>query len=194
MKLRMLHILSAGFVTVMLGQAYSLADSRTDDRSILAKSVIESPSSNAEGVQETGNAAHALECLTGDVLEAIQSKRNFLDRKEVDLAYRQGIVEKMEARVKLDLDRVSTVNAELGSRLTTLQAAAKDDITHLIGMYEIMKPKQAAGIFESMDPEFAAGFLRGMDTDRAGLVMAHMSPSRSYAISVVIASKGAEYR
>ena len=94
-------------------------------------------------------------------------------------------------------DQLATVekaNAELQANLEALKAVANDDLRHLVGMYETMKPKDAADIFDSMDAAFAAGFLREMTSDNAGLIMANMDPKKSYAISVIIAGRNAKFR
>ena len=82
----------------------------------------------------------------------------------------------------------------LFKQIDNLKSIANDDLLHLVGMYQTMKPKQAADIFNSMDPAFAAGFLREMNSDKAGLIMANMDPQNSYTISVIIAGRNAKYR
>jgi flagellar motility protein MotE (MotC chaperone) len=75
-----------------------------------------------------------------------------------------------------------------------METTANEDIDHLVKMYQVMKPKQAAEIFDSMDPAFAAGFLREMNSERAGMIMANMDSRKSYSISIIMAAKNAKYR
>ena len=54
-----------------------------------------------------------------------------------------------------------------------------------------MNAKQAAALFEEMDPDFAAGFLGLLEPEKAAEILAGVSPSKAYALSVIVAGRNA---
>ena len=80
------------------------------------------------------------------------------------------------------------------TKINDMSETADEDISHLVLIYETMKPKKAAEIFNKMDPNFAAGFLRRMNGTRAGLIMSEIEPKTSYRISLIIANQNAAWR
>lgn len=134
------------------------------------------------------------QCLTGDVLESINAKMVKLRMREAEIAQQEAAFTAIEGRLKKQLAVVEAAKNALAKDVATRTAVAQQDITHLTAMYQTMKPKQAAAIFDKMDPNFAAGFLREMDGGRAGLILAAMNTTKAYEISLVIASRNAQYR
>lgn len=134
------------------------------------------------------------QCLTGDVLESINAKMMTLKLRESEIAEQETAFAAIEQRLKKQLAVVEAAKNALAKDVATRTAIAQQDITHLATMYQTMKPKQAAAIFDKMDPNFAAGFIREMEGGAAGPILAAMNASKAYEISLVIASRNAQYR
>lgn len=134
------------------------------------------------------------QCLSGVVLDTISADMTRLDARNKEISDREIALRAIEDKLDTQLTAIEKTNAALQAKINSITAHANDDLMHLVGMYQTMKPKQAAEIFDSMDPAFAAGFLREMSSDKAGMIMANMDARKSYAISVIIAGRNAKYR
>jgi len=134
------------------------------------------------------------QCLTGTVLETLTADMTRLETRQKEIAEREVALAAIEKKLETQMTAIEKTNQSLQLKIDSLKTLASDDLLHLVGMYQTMKPKQAAEIFDSMDPAFAAGFLREMNSDKAGLIMANMDARKSYAISVIIAGRNAKYR
>jgi len=149
-----------------------------------------------EDLQVEKSPADALvsQCLTGAILETLSSDMERLDIRETQIKEREVALAAIEKTMAAQMEAVDVANKALQVKIDQINTLANDDLKHLVGMYQTMKPKQAAEIFNSMDPAFAAGFLREMSSEKAGFIMANMDARRSYTISVIIAGKNANYR
>ncbi len=134
------------------------------------------------------------QCIRGTVYEAIVKEKTRNKALDAKLKDREAALKALEETLKIQLAGIEDANTKLDAKIEQMKSIANEDITHLVKMYETMKPKVAGEIFNSMDPAFAAGFLRQMDSNTAGLIMANMNAKKSYTISVLIAGKNANYR
>lgn len=123
------------------------------------------------------------------VITALNERAERLDRREAALADRMQAVTLAEARLSERLAELRAAEAALAATIALADQAAERDLAHLTGLYEAMKPKDAAQLFEEMAPEFAAGFLARMQTEAAAAVLAGMSPRSAYSVSVILAGR-----
>ncbi|MEP6342114.1 MAG: hypothetical protein ABJ275_02280 [Maricaulaceae bacterium] len=182
MRTRILPIIGISFAVLLL------------TRSIAVSSEI---TPNEPAVAEKNNAPISLpteQCLTGLVLETVSADIERLEIQKREMAERETALIAIEEKLATQMSAIEDATSALQTNIDSLKAIANEDIQHLVGMYQTMKPKQAADIFNSMDPSFAAGFLREMSSDKAGLIMANMDAPKSYAISVIIARQNSKYR
>lgn len=133
-------------------------------------------------------------CLTPALVAAFEPRQDALNARAAELDQRQAELESLEESLKARLSEMETTRQSLEAMTARLDAAAGQDISHLVEMYSTMKAKKAAAIFDRMDPAFAAGFLREIDSVRAGLIMAEMGEEQSYRVSLLIANRHAEWR
>ncbi|MEP4703193.1 MAG: hypothetical protein ABJZ79_18780 [Parasphingorhabdus sp.] len=125
------------------------------------------------------------------VLAALQDREERLKQRELALEERLEALSIADAAI--DRKLVALVEAEetLQRTLAMADGAAEGDLTQLTGVYEKMKPKDAAALFEEMAPSFAAGFLARMNPESAAAILAGLSPRAAYTISVVLAGRNA---
>ncbi|MEL6687335.1 MAG: hypothetical protein AAFP97_06920 [Pseudomonadota bacterium] len=133
-------------------------------------------------------------CLTPALVAAFEPRQEVLNARATELDERQAELEALEKSLQARLTEMDTTRQSLEAMTARLDAAAGEDISHLVDMYATMKAKKAAAIFDRMDPAFAAGFLREIDSARAGLIMAEMGEEQSYRVSLLIANRHAEWR
>eukprot|EP00919_Chromeraceae_sp_WS-2016_P021311 GHVR01050367.1.p1 GENE.GHVR01050367.1~~GHVR01050367.1.p1 ORF type:complete len:199 (+),score=12.55 GHVR01050367.1:332-928(+) len=197
MTKKILPIISVSFGIIFLIQVGNLslatADVKPDISDIETASVVDThaPSSNelpSDAAAKTGV------CLTGAVAETLISQRKELDERQLSIMKRETALEALETKVGENVANLEVTQKAIQVQIKRMEQVAQDDITHLVEMYQTMKPKKAAEIFESMAPAFAAGFLREMDSAQAGLIMSEMSARKSYEVSLIIANRGNNWR
>jgi flagellar motility protein MotE (MotC chaperone) len=123
------------------------------------------------------------------MIAALNARAERLDEREIALADRMQALTIAEARVAERLAELRDAEASLTATLALADQAAERDLQQLTGVYQSMKPKDAAALFEAMDPEFAAGFVARMETEAAANLLAGLSPGAAYAISVILAGR-----
>lgn len=195
MKSSILIVLAIGFAGF---GALEVAALNPEDAGIgLSDSTLKTDTESA-ATTETLNASSPqmpeATCLTPALVAAFEPRQAALNARATELDQRQVELEALEESLQARLSEMETTRQSLADMTTRLDAAAGEDITHLVDMYSTMKPKNAAAIFDRMDPAFAAGFLREIDSARAGVIMAEMGEEQSYRISLLIANRHAEWR
>ena len=123
------------------------------------------------------------------LIAALKKRQDSLETREAEIASRELALRALEQRLTARLDEVETARKRLADTAVVVNEAAGNDVRHLAGMYQQMKPKQAAQIFNLMDPSFAAGFLSEMQNENAAHVLASMDPEKAYAVSVLLATR-----
>ncbi len=188
MKTYALPVLSLTFGLLVISRAASVSTEIVPQAQ--AADVSETQQANIN----TASTNPDMQCLTGDILETITADMTRLNLRKAEISEREVALSAIEEKLKTQMATIEDANASLQAKIDNMKAVANEDLLHLVGMYQTMKPKQAAEIFNSMDAAFAAGFLREMSSDNAGMIMANMDPQQSYTISVIIAGRNAKYR
>jgi len=193
MKLSALYVMSVIFAVLLFSRAVAVSSEALSSDPAAG---LEEPSPAYAAEKDSGkaDAASTAQCLTGDVLGVLRADQAKLSEKLAAVEAREQTLSTLEVKLSAQMIQIEAANTALEERIAVMKNLADDDISHLVKMYQAMKPKQAAEIFNSMDPAFAAGFLREMSGERAGFIMANMDSRKSYAISVIMASKNAKYR
>ncbi|SEA56028.1 MotE family protein [Rubrimonas cliftonensis] len=155
---------------------------------------VPAPSARTEtrrGSEEpVGNADPASCAAPNDsLLSAIRERVAALDAREQRLADREGKLSVAETQVRAEIERLVEAEKALAATLALADGAAERDVAHLVGVYETMKPKDAAKLFTEMEPTFAAGFLARMRAESAAGVFAAMEPNAAYAVTVIMAGR-----
>ncbi len=189
MKTRILPIIGASFAILLMSRTVAVSSEVVPHKPAITVKPI-----TAQNEPSLPTTAPTKQCLTGPVLDTLNADMARLDIRKKEITERESALAAIETKLATQMTAIEDVNSALQIKIDNLKSIANDDLKHLVGMYQTMKPKQAAEIFNSMDPSFAAGFLREMNSDKAGLIMANMDARKSYAISVIIAGRNAKYR
>lgn len=128
---------------------------------------------------------------TDELLLALLMREKRVKDKETELLKREKIVSVAKFEIERRIIAMEQAELALSSTLAQADAAAEDDVSQLIKVYESMKPKDAAALFEAMEPAFAAGFLGRMRPETAAGVLTGLSPKAAYTISVILAGRNA---
>ena len=190
MKTRILPVLAILFAVIVISRTAALSSEVTTTK----KEAAALEQTKAQEEHSAAPAPDAEQCITGDVLTAINAKMEVLKHREAEMAEKETAFAEITKRLKKELAIIEAAKDSLAKDAQTRSELAQGDVTHLTTMYATMKPKQAAQIFNKMNPRFAAGFLREMKGQRAGLILATMDSQKAYEISLVLASRNANYR
>lgn len=125
------------------------------------------------------------------LLTQIAARAAQLDEREVAVAVREQDMRVAQQEIGASLQQLRQAQDALAARMHASDTASEADIDRLVGVYEGMKPKEAAALFEAMEPGFAAGFLARMRAESASAVFSRMAPDRAYALSAIIAGRNA---
>lgn len=125
------------------------------------------------------------------LLTALQEREQQLKKREMQIEDQMKALEIADGAIERKLQALVEAEERLGATLALADGASEDDLARLTGVYEKMKPKDAAALFEEMAPEFAAGFLARMRSEAAASVLAGISPRAAYSISVILAGRHA---
>lgn len=140
---------------------------------------------------ETANQSSEARSDSGALFAALRRREAELEALSTELDAREAELDAAARRLEERLIQLDAAKEEFAALLATIDQAARQDVEHLISMYERMKPREAAPLFDSMDPVFAAGFIGRMRADRAAAIMAAMQPDRAYAITLALAGRNA---
>lgn len=191
MKSRILPIIALSFGALFLMKATTFA-------SAAAKKAMPEASADAVSADSTAAAASQVVpteiCLTPAIAETVARDRKAVNARLLDVKARESALTALEGKLDDQMSNIQDAKATLQAQADKLTRVADDDLNHLVLMYSTMKPKKAAEIFDNMDPAFAAGFIRQIDGVKAGLIMAEMDTNNSYKISLLIASRNAQWR
>ncbi len=150
-------------------------------------------SSRAEASTTEDETAQPQECATEDglsrALATVRRRMAELDEREKQFEIRMVTLQRAEVEIQKNLTALVQAEESLSATIAQADGAAEKDIERLIAMYEKMKPKDAANLFEAMDSTFAAGFLARMRPDVSAEVMAGMTPTKAYSISILLAGR-----
>lgn len=150
----------------------------------------------AAGGHGATEASGSGECVDDEAVLAMMSeleaRETRLQEHEASQAARAQAMRAAEGHLEARLAELKAAEAELARTIAIADRGAEDDVSHLVALYESMKPKDAAPLFEEMAPDFAAGFLARMRPDAAAGVLAALDPKTGYAISVLLAGRNAD--
>jgi flagellar motility protein MotE (MotC chaperone) len=121
-----------------------------------------------------------------EMLQVIQTEREFLEQQREELAQRQAEVDLASEKLKLEQGRLDELKAALEGLLAKAEAAQTDDVRRLVALYSNMKPKDAANIMNDLDIEVSVMVLGTMSERTAAPILAGLNPVRARAISKII--------
>ena len=89
-----------------------------------------------------------------------------------------------EGRIEARLEELRAAATELEARLGAADDMARQDMAHLVGIYETMKPKEAAKIFEELDMDTLLEVAERMKERKLAPIMAKMHPEKARDMTV----------
>jgi len=142
----------------------------------------ETAAEDAEGGKELPQAC----AMPEEMLQIINTERQFLEEQKANLARREAEVELASEKLQLEQARLDELKGALDDMFNKIEAAKTDDVRRLVSLYSNMKPKDAAAIMNDLDIEVSVMVLGTMAERNAAPILAGLNPVRARAISRII--------
>lgn len=122
------------------------------------------------------------------VLERLGERRTELDILSADLDTRMALIEAAEQRLAERIANLEAIEARISSLVDERKALDDTQFSNLVGMYETMKPGDAAAIFDSLAVDVLVRVARGMNPRKLSPVMAKMTTERAQELTLRLAA------
>lgn len=122
------------------------------------------------------------------VLERLGERRTELDILASDLETRMALVEAAEVRLAERIANLEAIEARISALVDERKTMDDTQFSNLVGMYETMKPSDAAAIFDSLAVEVLVRVARGMNPRKLSPVMAKMQTDRARELTLRLAA------
>lgn len=114
-----------------------------------------------------------------EVMALLSRKERVLERRESTLNAREADLRAAESQVEARLTELQELRSDIRVLLATLDEDREARVTHLVKMFESMRPPQAADILAVTEDAVALEVLERMNRSKAGKTLAAMEPDRA---------------
>jgi len=121
------------------------------------------------------------------VLEALRARRAEIEARESALAQREMLVAAVERRVAGRLEELAALQQRLEAEARSRDERTEQGWRQLVGLYERMRPRDAAGIFDELDMPVLLQVVDRMREAKAAPVLAAMRPERARLVTTELA-------
>lgn len=115
----------------------------------------------------------------GDGIARYQAE---LERKRAEIALAEGT---LTSRLR----QLKALQNGIGERQTDARRAVGDDIDRLVGVYDAMKPREAAAVLANLPPEFAAEILMRVDPATGASILAAVDPPQAAILTTHLGAR-----
>jgi flagellar motility protein MotE (MotC chaperone) len=126
-----------------------------------------------------------------ELLESLQERRLTLDRREQDVLLRERLLQATERRLEQRIAELRAIEARIEASFGRYETAQREQLEGLVGMYENMKPKDAARIFDRLDITVLVEVVEQMQTRKMSPILAKMDPAVAERLTVELAARAA---
>lgn len=126
------------------------------------------------------------------VLERLSERRTELDTLESQLEERATLVAAAEVRLAERASALEALETQISVLVEQKKALDDEQFAGLVGMYETMKPKDAASIFNQLDQSVLLRVSTAMNPRKMAPVLAAMTVDRAQELTTLMAAKEAE--
>jgi len=130
--------------------------------------------------------------VSPDVLIELRQRELALAERDEALGRRERELEALGTRLAAQLAELHQAEAALRATMALADQAAEADLQRLTGVFEAMRPEQAAAVIAEMDPAFAAGLIGRLAPATTAAIFAGLEPRQAYGLSAILAGRNAE--
>jgi flagellar motility protein MotE (MotC chaperone) len=121
------------------------------------------------------------------VLERLGERRTTLEIREQELDARAALVEAAELRLAERIAGLEALEQRINALVEEKKALDNAQFAGVVGMYETMKPADAASIFDSLDMPVLLRVARSMNPRKMAPVLAKMETKRATDLTSLLA-------
>lgn len=125
-----------------------------------------------------------------DVLQNLAKRRAELDARERELDGREALIGVAEARVDAKRAELQTLEDKIKAAESDTAKEKAAQIERLVGVYEKMKPVDAATIFDQLELPILVAVAGQMKQAKIAPILAAMDPAVAKALTVALANGG----
>jgi len=122
-----------------------------------------------------------------EVLRTLADRRRMLDDRERELDRRAALLTVAEQRIDEKMAELTTLRSQLESMMVELDEEQEAHLRRLVGIYENMRPNDAAAIFNGLDMGVLISVLQRMREQKSAPILAAMEPDRAREVTSELA-------
>ena len=117
------------------------------------------------------------------------TRRQQLDQREKDLAQREALIKAATEEMNKKAEELNSIKSEIQGLLKKQNAEEEANTKRLVGIYEGMKPKDAARIFNALDMDVLLGVVSKMADKKASSIIALMDAEKARALTLLLSEQ-----
>jgi flagellar motility protein MotE (MotC chaperone) len=143
---------------------------------------------NGAGVNEPLASGDGTPLTEKALLARLAERRAQLDAFSTELDMRLALVEAAEKRLDERKTALEALEARINALVEERKAMEEGEFKALVGMYETMKPAEAAAIFEQLQLNVLVRLARAMNPRKMAPVLAKLTPARAEELTIAMAA------
>lgn len=124
-----------------------------------------------------------------EVLNRLTERRKEIEQRARDLDMREALLKAAERRIEAKLAELKQIEGRIEATFSRQEEEKNDQFQSLVGMYENMKPKEAARIFDTLDMDILLSVVEQMRSRKMAPILASMDPEVAQRLTVELAAR-----
>lgn len=124
-----------------------------------------------------------------ELLRDLSQRRQSLDERAETLDEREALLTVAEQRLQEKMTELEAVRGQIQEMLGALDEQQENQFQSLVGIYENMRPADAAVIFNGLDIDVLINVLDRMREQKSAAIMAGMNPDRARQVTAELAQR-----
>jgi flagellar motility protein MotE (MotC chaperone) len=123
------------------------------------------------------------------VLQTLGDRRKALEAREAELGQQGQLMEAAQKRLDERVGELKKLEASIQVLLGQLDEAQEKRIVELVGVYQRMRPKDAAAVFDGLEEDVLLQVASRMKQQNLAEIMGKMRPDRARALTKAMAEQ-----
>src|SRR3546814_9341575 len=124
-----------------------------------------------------------------DLLQNLSTRRAEMDERERALSQREALLAVAEQRLSQKTAELETLRGQIEGMLAKVDEQREAQIAGLVGIYENMRPADAAAIFDGFDIEVLINVLDRTREPKSAAILAGMKRERARQVTTELAQR-----
>jgi flagellar motility protein MotE (MotC chaperone) len=130
-------------------------------------------------------------CEDPALLRSVAEQKDELAARSDRLTDAEAVLAATEVRIGTQVERLSALKREIESLMEQRSALHQEDLKRMVGIYEAMKPKDAARIFSDLDTAIVIDVLDRMPERRSAPIIAELADAKAREVTRLILQRRA---